>query len=211
MAEYIERETFLKGLEERYCLPCKEEGKDYNGCKCRACWVDDMRGDVIDAPAADVEKMSDGYHTFADLYEQRLILSAALAKNNPHAWKSKRHEDGSVPFGGGWFIMGFDTDEGCYTYHYELKDWDLFQCEELDKGKPWDGHTSKDVRRLLSIPAADVAPVVHGHFVHDGPRFASGVDWWHCSNCGRLASGVETRFDYCPWCGARMDGGSENG
>ena len=110
-------------------------------------------------PAADVEKMSDGYHTFADLYEQRLILSAALAKNNPHAWKSKRHEDGSVPFGGGWFIMGFDTDEGCYTYHYELKDWDLFQCKELDKGKPWDGHTSKDVRRLLSIPAADVVPV----------------------------------------------------
>ena len=40
------------------------------------------------------------------------------------------------------------------------------------------------------------APVVHGHFVHDGPRFAGGVDWWHCSNCGRLASGVETRFDY---------------
>ncbi len=50
--------------------------------------------------------------------------------------------------------MGFDTDEGCYTYHYELNDWDLFQCKELDKGKPWDGHTSSDVRRLLSIPAA---------------------------------------------------------
>lgn len=54
MAEYIEREAFLKDIEERYCLPCKEEGKDYNGCMCRACWVDDMRGDVIDAPAADV-------------------------------------------------------------------------------------------------------------------------------------------------------------
>lgn len=59
---------------------------------------------------------------------------------------------------------------------------------------------------FYSIPAADVAPVVHGHFVHDGPRFTGGVDWWHCSNCGRLASGVETRFAYCPWCGARMDG-----
>lgn len=54
MAEYIERETFLKDIEERYCLPCKEAGKDYNGCKCRACWVDDMCGEVIDAPAADV-------------------------------------------------------------------------------------------------------------------------------------------------------------
>lgn len=56
------------------------------------------------------------------------------------------------------------------------------------------------------IPAADVAPVVHGRFVHDGPRFVGGVDWWHCSNCGGLASGAETRFDYCPHCGARMDG-----
>ena len=56
MAEYIERQTFLKEIEERYCLPCKEEGKDYDGCRCRACWVDDMRGDVICAPAADVAR-----------------------------------------------------------------------------------------------------------------------------------------------------------
>lgn len=54
MSEYIERETFLKDIEKRYCLPCKEAGKDHNGCMCRACWVDDMCGDVIDAPAADV-------------------------------------------------------------------------------------------------------------------------------------------------------------
>lgn len=27
MNEYIEREAFLKEIEERYCLPCKEEGK----------------------------------------------------------------------------------------------------------------------------------------------------------------------------------------
>lgn len=53
------------------------------------------------------------------------------------------------------------------------------------------------------------APVVHGHFVHDGPRFSGGVDWWHCSSCGRLASGVETRFCYCPFCGAKMDGGDD--
>ena len=57
MAEYIERETFLKDIEERYCLPCKEAGRNHNGCKCRACWVDDMCGEVIDAPAADVEPL----------------------------------------------------------------------------------------------------------------------------------------------------------
>ena len=208
MAEYIERETLLKEIEERYCLQCKEEGKDYDGCRCRACWVDDMRGDVICAPAADVEKMSDGYHTFADLYEQRLILSAALAKNNPHAWKSKRHEDGSVPFGGGWFIMGFDTDEGCYTYHYELKDWDLFQCKELDKGKPWDGHTSKDVRRLLSIPAADIAPVLHGQWKCNKPCPVCGGDRFEGLDADIWA---DWEPPYCPNCGAKMDGEQKEG
>ena len=54
MAEYIEREAFLDYIEERYCLPCKGAEKDYDGCMCRACWVDDMRGEVIDAPTADV-------------------------------------------------------------------------------------------------------------------------------------------------------------
>ena len=207
MDEYIERETFLKDVEERYCLPCKEAGRDHNGCKCSACWVDDMRGEVIDAPAADVEKMSDGYHTFADLYEQRLILSAALAKNNPYAWKSKRHEDGSVPFGGGWFIMGFDTDEGCYTYHYELKDWDLFQCKELDKGKPWDGHTSKDVRRLLSIPSDDVAPVRHGRWI-EKDKYTFGV-MYDCSICDNRILDNGHSWNYCPNCGAKMDGGND--
>ena len=205
MAEYIEREAFLQDIEERYCLPCKEAGRDHNGRNCPPCWVDDMRCDVIDAPAADVEKMSDGYHTFADLYEQRLILSAALAKNNPHAWKSKRHEDGSVPFGGGWFIMGFDTDEGCYTYHYELKDWDLFQCKELDKGKPWDGHTSKDVRRLLSIPAADVAPIRHGQWII-GNGLQAGYK--ECSRCGEIVKYEYSLYgvhNFCNYCGTKMD------
>lgn len=149
MAEYMEREAAIKAIYKSDPFGIHK----YFGWRAM-----DIEEALRAIPAVDVEKMSDGYHTFADLYEQRLILSAALAKNNPHAWKSKRHEDGSVPFGGGWFIMGFDTDEGCYTYHYELKDWDLFQCKELDKGKPWDGHTSKDVRRLLSIPAAVSVP-----------------------------------------------------
>lgn len=169
MAEYIER-----GSAMRTAHILRPEDKE-------------LMSAISIIPAVDVEKMSAGYHTFADLYEQRLILSAALAKNNPHAWKSKRHEDGSEPFGGGWFIMGFDTDEGCYTYHYELKDWDLFQCKELDKGKPWDGHTSKDVRRLLSIPAVSVqqwisiedavpaekAPVLW--LLQDGQVFRGGI------------------------------------
>ena len=55
-----------------------------------------------------------------------------------------------------------------------------------------------------AIRPAKVRPVVHGRFVHDGPRFAGGVDWWHCSNCGSLVCGVEARFVFCPYCGADM-------
>lgn len=195
MAEYIEREAAIDAIMKVYIRTAGYKARER---------VFEAKEAVHRLPVADVEKMSDGYHTFADLYEQRLILSAALAKNNPHAWKSKRHEDGSVPFGGGWFIMGFDTDEGCYTYHYELKDWDLFQCKELDKGKPWDGHTSKDARRLLSIPAADVVPVVHGRWAH------LGGDEWCCSACGFVIT-TEGSWDkptkkHCEDCGARMDG-----
>ena len=185
MAEYIERETALMRLMQ-------------DGCSAKNVQT------IMELPAVDVEKISDGYHTFADLYEQRLILSAALAKNNPHAWKSKRHEDGSVPFGGGWFIMGFDTDEGCYTYHYELKDWDLFQCKELDKGKPWDGHTSKDVRRLLSIPAADVEPVRHGEW--EIVVGSNGKKYMVCTCC-RVSQDLTGVFSYCPRCVWRRNGG----
>lgn len=46
MAEYLDKEAFKKSVEERYCKPCKAEGKDHNGCWCRACWVDDMLDEV---------------------------------------------------------------------------------------------------------------------------------------------------------------------
>ena len=54
MAEYIDKEAFNKSVEERYCKPCKADGKDHNGCWCRACWVDDMLDDVECFQPADV-------------------------------------------------------------------------------------------------------------------------------------------------------------
>lgn len=100
----------------------------------------------------DIGDLSDGFHTFNSLYEQRMILFAALVKAyKGKAWKSYRHEDGEYCFGGGWFIVGIDTPEGSYTYHYENKYYSLFDCKELERGKYWDGHTEKDVTRLLSL------------------------------------------------------------
>ena len=96
--------------------------------------------------------LSDGYHTFNDLYYQRCVLFAVLVKKfRDKAWKSWRHEDGEPCFGSGWFIVGITTPVGEYTYHYEDRFWDMFDCEELPVGKHWDGHTDKDVTRLLSL------------------------------------------------------------
>lgn len=100
----------------------------------------------------DIGEFSDGYHTFNSLYKQRMFLFAALVKvYKDKAWKSLRHEDGELCFGGGWFIVGIDTPEGSYTYHYEDSYYSLFDCEELERGKHWDGHTDTDVKRLMSL------------------------------------------------------------
>lgn len=106
----------------------------------------------IETLTDDSGELSDGYHTFNGLYYQRMVLFAALVKAyKDKAWKSWKHEDGEPCFGGGWFIVGIDTPDGSYTYHYEAKDWGLFDCVELPVAKHWDGHTEKDVTRLLNM------------------------------------------------------------
>ena len=86
-----------------------------------------------------------------------MLFAVIVKQNHDKAWKSLRHEDGKLCFGGGWFIVGIDTPYGSYTYHYENKYFDLFDCEILDYGKHWDGHTEKDVTRLLSLPKTQLS------------------------------------------------------
>lgn len=62
---------------------------------------------------------------------------------------------------------------------------------------------------VIRIPAADVAPVVHGRWIHDGCRIKGGIDWCHCSECGK-SDNFCARTNYCPNCGAKMDGGDNN-
>jgi len=100
----------------------------------------------------DFDKVSDGWHTFENLYHQRAMLFAALVKaHKDKSWKSWKHEDGEECFGGGWFIVGITTPQGDYTYHYDAKYWDIFDCTELETAHHWDGHTEEDVTRLFSL------------------------------------------------------------
>lgn len=113
--------------------------------------------EVVEVPKTGIGDLSDGFHTFNELYYQRMMLFAVLVKAyKSKAWKSLYHADGQKPFGGGWFIVGITTPEGDYTYHYKDEYWDLFDCEELPIGKPWDGHTAEDVPRLCSLGPKDV-------------------------------------------------------
>lgn len=102
---------------------------------------------------------SDGYHTFGQLYYQRMMLWACIVNANPGiAWKTRLHEDGGFCFGGGWFLVAIDTPAGQYGYHYEdtPENWALFRCEEIPRAKPWDGYTEEDVTRLASLAEANV-------------------------------------------------------
>jgi len=156
--------------------------------------------DVVEIPEGGIEDISDGYHTFRDLYYQRMVLFATIVKQNKElAWKSLRHEDGELCFGGGWFIVGIDTPEGSYTYHYETNFWSMFDCRELERGKRWDGHTDKDVTRLLSLISKEVK---HGEWVGNSFDF-------YCSNCKQYQNLYAGKSNFCPYCGADMRGGTE--
>lgn len=101
-------------------------------------------------PCEDKGEISDGHH----IYHQRAILFATIVnQNKDKAWKSFKHSDGKYCFdsNGEWFIVGVDTPQGSYTYHYAKEYWDMFDCQELECGKEWDWHTEEDVTRLLSL------------------------------------------------------------
>ena len=49
----IDANALLHDNEEYFCKPCKEKGHDYHEVACRACWVDDMRIAIEDAPTVD--------------------------------------------------------------------------------------------------------------------------------------------------------------
>lgn len=87
-----------------------------------------------------------------------------------------------------------------------LKGIELFQCG-------WAEIEAVQSDYIERLPAADVAPVVHGKWVHSRYDRSSGqFDVVKCSCCGLEAYAMAYHVrdgNYCPRCGARMDGGNE--
>lgn len=102
---------------------------------------------------------SDGFHTFNDLYDHRMVLTAALfralksEKFAPDAWpwRSVAHHPDDGPIHDGYFIVGTKLDgKSDFSYHYPLDHWSLFSmCTILPHAPKWDGHTPTDTIEIL--------------------------------------------------------------
>lgn len=80
------------------------------------------------------------------------------------------------------------------------------ECDADYDGRRFDAEFIENA--LDFIPAADVAPVVYGRWVH------LGGDEWCCSACGFVIT-TEGSWDkptkkYCEDCGAKIDGGGND-
>lgn len=127
--------------------------------------INDVQKHVDNLGSSDLKaKISDGYHTFEELYEFRMIYNAALFNEwasgaeklgfsnffRFDVHKSWKHHDGELCFGGGWFIVVAILPTGQITNHYEAKHWDMFKIPEAETAKyPFDGHTPADVLARL--------------------------------------------------------------
>ena len=104
---------------------------------------------------SDVGQISDGYHTFDELYEYRMLYNAMLfnelAKEKVYdIHKSKRHCDGNFPFDNpDYFVVVAELPTGQISNHYRMKYWDLFKIPEKYKSNEWDGHSPKDVANRM--------------------------------------------------------------
>ena len=107
----------------------------------------------IEESKEDKGEISDGYHTFNELYLYRMLYNAAffnlLNKEKYNVHKSKRHHTGEECFGGGWFIVMAELPTGQISNHYELKYWNLFDIPEREFAMAWDGHTPQQAAQRL--------------------------------------------------------------
>lgn len=76
-------------------------------------------------------------------------------------------------------------------------------------GEPTESHyPSWYAERIKALPAADVVPVVHGRWDESKEHFYlnNGCKEWTNFYCSECDAPNNSPTDYCPNCGAKMDG-----
>lgn len=83
--------------------------------------------------------VSDGYHTFDELYEHRCLLFITLCLRMPDFATIGKTD-------GDYFVMFLEVPAGQVSYHLHVKYLPLVVGRiTADLTKQWDGHDSKDV------------------------------------------------------------------
>jgi len=117
---------------------------------------------IQELPSEERGKVSDGFHSFSELYNHRVQLWLTLCERYKRTfdrdlgdvlvWRSKLHSDGSSFEG--WFVLGIGENAGeQITYHLPISKWN--ECnfaKTLEKAPTFDGHSSNDtLNRLKSL------------------------------------------------------------
>lgn len=105
----------------------------------------------VTIPETGIGDLSDGYHTFNELYHHRAVLFSVICNANKEiSWKSKLHDDGKMY--NGMFIVGINTPNGSATYHYNIDPyWEMYKVKELERAPKWDGHTAEDTIKIIGL------------------------------------------------------------
>lgn len=142
----------LMQLDDNLCDDC---GREPVGCAVVAIADHLIANGVTVLPETGIGDMSDGYHTFNELYHHRAVLFSVICNLHPLcSWKAKKHHDGTMY--DGMFIVGINTPEGQATYHYDIDPyWDMFKVPEADFAPEWDGHTADEVIRRIALLGTD--------------------------------------------------------
>ena len=108
--------------------------------------------DKLIIPIKNISEISDGYHTFGELYDHRCHLFIALMRSNPGlSWRANNHANGTMF--SDWFVAGMDLPTGAITYHLPLWMWKMLDgcgMVTVNLAPEWDGHTPADVIRRLA-------------------------------------------------------------
>jgi len=104
-----------------------------------------------------VGKLSDGHHSFQELYEHRNLLFITIARmlhdEGNWTWKSVKDKHGKDLKG--WFILGVDyiypdlAELLQITYHLPMSVWKYCKFANTVNKSQWNGHTSQDVIKQL--------------------------------------------------------------
>lgn len=207
--EVIKQLRRITVMDKLRCIGCEYE----NDCTIHGCTIIKEaaailaktvqqldEGQLIEVPESGIGELSDGYHTFNELYHHRAVLFSVICNANPQlAWKARHHHDGTMY--DGMFIVGIETPDGQATYHYDTDPyWELFEVRELEFAPSWDGHTPEQAIERIGRLSDGGAYTKRGRWLRRSNNVAE------CSLCHQLG---DYRWIGCPHCFADMRSGAE--